>query len=164
MTARTGFRPLDAPAQNALELPASGNSIRRGVRFCPTYRRIRDVVEPRRLVHITPSSSPDHGLCADKGSGRTVRGIDLSSWRKTMEIWSACPLPTKCREELNTQLDLGQRPREQIVEALLVTTTGRAVTPRRARRVRVPQCTHRLPAASSRRGPSRAARIREVAA
>mgnify|MGYP003583508167 CR=1 FL=1 len=167
MTARTGFRLVDAPAQNALELPAGGNSIRRGVRFCPTYRRIRDVFESRRLVHITPSPSPDYGLCADKGSGWTVRGIDLSSWRKTMDIWSACPLLTKCREELNTQLDLGRRPREQIVAAVLFTTAGRAVTRaeldeyavRRGRSARTD-----YPAASSRRRPSRAARIREVAA
>ncbi|MGV9869474.1 hypothetical protein [Rhodococcus koreensis] len=137
------------------------------VRFCPTYRRIRDVLESRRLVHITPSPSPDHGLCADKGSGWTVRGIDLSSWRKTIDICSACPLLTKCREELNTQLDLGQRPREQIVAALLFTTTGRAVTRaelddyaiRRGLSART-NCS----AASSRRHPPRTTRIREVAA
>jgi hypothetical protein len=38
MRARTGFRLLDAPAQNALELPASDNSIRRSEQLlaeCP---------------------------------------------------------------------------------------------------------------------------------
>ena len=38
MRARTGFRLLDAPAQNALELAASGNSIRRSEQLlaeCP---------------------------------------------------------------------------------------------------------------------------------
>ncbi|MGW5152693.1 hypothetical protein [Rhodococcus koreensis] len=137
------------------------------VRFCPTYRRIRDALESRRLVHITPSSSPAHGLCAGKGSGWTVTGIDLSSWRKTMDICSACPLQMKCREELNTQLDLSQRPRQQIVAALLFTTTGRAVIRaeledyaiRRGGSARTDR-----PVTSSRRGPSRAARIREVAA
>ncbi|MFC9838889.1 hypothetical protein ACFVKB_34535 [Rhodococcus sp. NPDC127530] len=96
-----------------------------------------------------------------------MTGIDLSSWRKAMDICSACPLLRKCREELNTQLELSQRPREQIVAALLFTTTGRAVTRaelddyaiRRGRSARTDR-----PAASSRRGQSRAARIREVAA
>ena len=130
------------------------------VRFCPTYRRIRDVLESRRLVHVTPGSSPTRGLCAGKGAGWTVTGIDLASWRKAMDICSACPLLMKCREELNTQLDLGQLPREQILAAVLFSTTGRAVT----RAELDDYAIRRGRTAASSRRPSSASRIREVAA
>ncbi|WP_128970263.1 hypothetical protein [Rhodococcus opacus] len=90
-----------------------------------------------------------------------MTGIDLASWRKAMDICSACPLLMKCREELNTQLDLGQLPREQIVAAVLFSTTGRAVT-----RAELDDYAIRRgrTAASSRRRPLGASRIREVAA
>ncbi|WP_370185176.1 hypothetical protein [Rhodococcus wratislaviensis] len=137
------------------------------VRFCPTYRRIRNVLESRLLMHVTPSSSPTRGLCAGKGSDWTVKDIDLPSWRKAMDICSECPLLTKCRKELNIQLDSGQRPLEQIIAGLLFTTTGRAVTRaelneyaiRRGRSART-----KCPAAPSRRLSSSAAKTCEVAA
>ncbi|QSE88065.1 hypothetical protein JWS13_05260 (plasmid) [Rhodococcus pseudokoreensis] len=97
------------------------------VRSCPAYRRIRDALEARGLMQLTPAVSPDRGLCASKGTGWAVDGIDIASWRKAMDTCAQCPLLARCQEQLNALLDRGERPREQIVASLLFTTTGQVI-------------------------------------
>ena len=97
------------------------------VRSCPAYRRIRDVLEARGLMQLTPATSSDRGLCASKGTGWAVDGIDIDSWRMAVDTCAQCPLLARCQEQLNALLDRGERPREQIVAALLFTTTGQVI-------------------------------------
>lgn len=97
------------------------------VRSCPAYRRIRDVLEARGLMRLTPAGSPDRGLCTSKGTGWAVDGINIDSWRKAVDTCTRCPLLARCQKQLNALLDRGERPREQIVAALLFTATGQAI-------------------------------------
>ncbi|MFD7011410.1 hypothetical protein [Rhodococcus jostii] len=85
------------------------------------------MLEARGLMQLTPAISPDRGLCASKGTGWAVDGIDIDSWRKAVDTCTRCPLLARCQEQLNALLDRGERPREQIVAALLFTTTGQVI-------------------------------------